>query len=262
MEVTGYICSLLIGVSLGLIGSGGSILAIPILVYFFGLTPEHATTHSLFIVGITSAIAVRKHYRFGNLKLREALYFAVPSIISLLLSRKYLLPAVPEIISNQGITITKHMVMMVFFALLMIGASLSMIRKPIPAAASGQVSVSRLVLLGLLIGIVTGFLGAGGGFLIVPVLVFYGGMSMRHAIATSLLIITINSLSGFIGDLVNHVVFDKRILVTVSATAITGMFAGLYLSNRIDTLKLKPVFGWFIFLMGLFIFTKELFFTR
>ncbi|MCD2423569.1 sulfite exporter TauE/SafE family protein [Niabella pedocola] len=248
--------------SLGLIGSGGSILAIPILVYFFGLTPEHATTHSLFIVGITSAIAVRKHYRFGNLKLREALYFAIPSIISLLLSRKYLLPAIPEVIFDRGLIITKHMAMMVLFALLMMGASLSMIRKPIPSTVSGQVSISRLVLLGLLIGIVTGFLGAGGGFLIVPVLIFYGGMSMRHAIATSLLIITINSLSGFIGDLVNHVVFDKRILVTVSATAITGMFAGLYLSNRIDTYKLKPVFGWFIFLMGIFILTKELFFSR
>ncbi|WP_300596481.1 sulfite exporter TauE/SafE family protein [Niabella sp.] len=262
MIVFGYICSLLIGVSLGLIGSGGSILAIPILVYFFALTPEHATTHSLFIVGITSAIAVRKHYRFGNLKIREALYFAIPSIISLLLSRKYLLPAVPEVIFDHGITITKHMAMMVLFALLMLGASFSMIRKPTPLAASGNISVSRLVLLGLVIGIVTGFLGAGGGFLIVPVLVFYAGISMRHAIATSLLIIAINSLSGFVGDLVNRVVFDKQILVTVSATAIAGMFAGLYLSNRIGTHRLKPIFGYFIFLMGLFILTKELFFSR
>ncbi|MCF3111413.1 sulfite exporter TauE/SafE family protein [Niabella sp. CC-SYL272] len=262
MEVIGYICSLLIGVSLGLIGSGGSILAIPILVYFFALTPEHATTHSLFIVGITSAIAVRKHYRFGNLKIREALYFVVPSIISLLVSRKYLLPAVPEVIFDRGFIVTKHLVMMVLFALLMMGASFSMIRKPIPPTAPGHISVSRLVLLGLLIGVVTGFLGAGGGFLIVPVLVFYAGMRLRHAIATSLLIITVNSLSGFIGDLVNHVVFDKQILVTVSATAIAGMFGGLYLSNRIDTHKLKPIFGWFVFLMGLFILAKELFFSR
>lgn len=262
MEVIGYICSLLIGISLGLIGSGGSILAIPILVYFFKLTPEHATTHSLFIVGITSAIAVRNHYRSGNLKIREALYFAIPSIISLVLSRKYLLPAVPEIVFDQGVRITKHMLMMLLFSVLMIAASFSMILRPPLPPASGKISVIRLMLLGLLIGVVTGFLGAGGGFLIVPVLMFYAGMHMRYAIATSLLIITINSMSGFIGDLVNHVVFDKRILVTVSGTAIAGMFAGLYFSRKIDGEKLKPLFGWFVFLMGLFILARELFFSR
>lgn len=259
MEVIGYICSLLIGVSLGLIGSGGSILAIPILVYFFGLTPEHATTHSLFIVGITSVIAVRKHYRVGNLRIREALYFAIPSIVSLVLSRKYLLPALPEVIFDRGITITKHMLMMVLFSVLMMAASISMIRGTQKRIKSGKASIGRLMLLGMLIGVVTGFLGAGGGFLIVPVLIFYAGMRMRYAIATSLLIISINSLSGFAGDLLNQVVFDKRILVTVSATAIGGMFAGLYLSNRIDARKLKPVFGYFIFLMGVFILAKELF---
>ncbi|SDD54409.1 sulfite exporter TauE/SafE family protein [Niabella drilacis] len=259
MEVIGYICSLLIGVSLGLIGSGGSILAIPILVYFFKQTPEQATTHSLFIVGITSAIAVRNHYRVGNLKIKEALYFAIPSIISLILSRKYLLPSVPEVIADRGMLITKHLLMMLLFSLLMIAASFSMILRFSPV--SGKVSVSRLFLLGALIGIVTGFLGAGGGFLIVPVLIFYAGMSMRNAIATSLLIITINSLSGFTGDLINKVAFDQRILITVAATAIAGMFAGLYFSRKIDGEKLKPLFGWFIFMMGLFILARELFFA-
>ncbi|MGJ7030454.1 sulfite exporter TauE/SafE family protein [Niabella hirudinis] len=262
MEVIGYICSLLIGVSLGLIGSGGSILAIPILVYFFKLTPEHATTHSLFIVGVTAAIAVRNHYRFGNLKMKEALYFAIPSIISLVLSRKYLLPSIPEVIAYRGVHITKQMLMMLLFAVLMIAASFSMILRTRFRQAPGKISVIRLMLLGSVIGIVTGFLGAGGGFLIVPVLIFYAGMNMRHAIATSLLIITINSLSGFIGDLVNNVAFDKRILVTVAATAITGMFTGLYFSRKIDGEKLKPLFGWFILLMGLFILAKELFFSR
>ncbi|WP_223708282.1 sulfite exporter TauE/SafE family protein [Niabella beijingensis] len=249
----------MIGVSLGLIGSGGSILAIPILVYFFGLTPEHATTHSLFIVGITAAVAVTRHHRLGNLKIKAALYFAIPSIISLVLSRKYLLPALPEIIADHGIRITKHMLMMVLFSVLMLAASVSMIRKS-GNLRSGQASAGRLMVLGLFIGVVAGFLGAGGGFLIVPVLIFYGGMTMRYAVATSLLIITINSLSGFIADLLNQVAFDKRLLVTVASTAMAGMFGGLYLSTRIDGKKLQPLFGYFVFAMGLFILARELFF--
>lgn len=260
VEIIGYICSLLIGVSLGLIGSGGSILAIPILVYFFGLTPEHATTHSLFIVGITAAIASYKHYKTGNLKIKEALAFSVPSIISLLLTRKFILPVIPEVLfKTQSFALTKHVFMMVLFAALMILASTSMIKKRKDSVIAGKVSTTKLLLLGLGLGVLTGFLGAGGGFLIVPVLIFYAGISLRYAIATSLFIIMLNSLSGFLGDLVNQVEFNKFILATVSSMAIIGMFIGLYFSKKIDGKKLKPMFGYFILAMGLFITLKELY---
>ena len=172
MEILGYILSLLIGVSLGLIGSGGSILAVPILVYLFGVTPENATTHSLFIVGITSVIASYRHHLLGNLKLKTALTFAIPSLIVLLLTRKFILPAIPEIVFQSGdFVLTKHRLIMVVFSILMVLAAFSMIRKKF-VPPTGASSPLRLVIIGILVGVVTGFLGAGGGFLIVPALLF------------------------------------------------------------------------------------------
>lgn len=261
MEILGYFLSLLIGVSLGLIGSGGSILAVPILVYLFGITPEHATTHSLFIVGITSVIASYKNHRLGNLKIKQALVFAIPSLIILLLTRKYFLPAIPETMINFGSwALTKHTLIMVVFSVLMIIAATSMIKKgTVPAA--GTVSNTKLIFIGLIVGFVTGFLGAGGGFLIVPTLLFYGRLELKYAIATSLFIITINSLLGFLGDVVNGVYFDKMLLLKVSSIAIIGMFAGIAIARKIDGKKLKPIFGWFVLTMGIFIIFKELFFN-
>jgi uncharacterized membrane protein YfcA len=261
LEIIGYLVSLLIGISLGLIGSGGSILAVPILVYLFKVTPENATTHSLFIVGITSSIASFRHHRLGNLKLREALIFAAPSLVTLLLTRKYLLPAIPDVIFNVGsFTLTKHILIMVVFSILMIAAAVSMIRRK-ETTETGIASPFRLAIIGLIVGVITGFLGAGGGFLIVPALLFYGKMDLRFAIATSLFIITVNSLIGFLGDVVNQVQFDKILLAKVSGAAIVGMFIGMAISKRIDGKKMKPLFGWFILLMGVFIIIKELWFN-
>ena len=259
MEILGYILSLLIGVSLGLIGSGGSILAVPILVYFFGVTPENATTHSLFIVGITSVIASYKHHRLGNLKIKEAVVFGIPSVIVLLLTRKFLLPAIPEIVfQTDAFTFSKHTLIMMVFSVLMIIAALSMVQKK-SVPKTGSASSLRLIFIGLAVGLVTGFLGAGGGFLIVPALLFYARLNLKNAIATSVFIITVNSLIGFLGDLINKVQFDKMLLAEVSTMAIAGMFAGLALSKKIDGKKLKPVFGWFVLTMGVFIILKEVF---
>lgn len=259
MEILGYILSLFIGISLGLIGSGGSILAVPILVYLFHVTPENATTHSLFIVGITSVIASYKHQRLGNLKLKTALTFAIPSLVVLLITRKYILPAIPEIIlQTEFFTITKHTLIMVVFSVLMILSALSMIYRNNSPKPGDLSSSSRLVLVGLVVGLVTGFLGAGGGFLIVPALLFYGKMELKYAIATSLFIVTINSLLGFFGDVINGVVFDKILLAKISAIAIVGMFVGLAIGKRINGYKLKPIFGWFVLTMGVFIILKEL----
>jgi uncharacterized membrane protein YfcA len=258
LEFLGYLLSTLIGVSLGLIGSGGSILAVPILVYLFGVTPENATTHSLFIVGITSVIASYKHHRQNNLKIKTALLFGIPSLITLLLTRKYILPALPEtIFSTDNFQLSKHTLIMVVFSVLMIAAALSMIRRS-RKAQNTTVSDSRLIIIGLLVGFVTGFLGAGGGFLIVPALLFYANLDLKYAIATSVFIITINSLIGFAGDLINGVQFDKLLLAKVSAAAILGIFIGIGISKKMDGKKLKPLFGWFILIMGVFIVVKEL----
>lgn len=259
LEILGYILSLLIGISLGLIGSGGSILGVPILVYLFGVTPESATTHSLFIVGITSIIASYKHHRLGNLKMKEAFAFALPSVIVLLLTRKFLLPAIPEIVFSSGdFVFNKHRLLMIVFSVLMILAAFSMIRRK-NEPKKGEPSYARLFFMGIFLGFVTGFLGAGGGFLIVPTLLFYGRLELKYAIATSVFIITTNSLIGFAGDLINGVQFDKMLLLKVSSIAIVGMFLGFAMTKKIDGKRLKPIFGWFVLVMGVFIIVKEIF---
>lgn len=261
MEYFGYLASVIIGITLGLIGGGGSILTVPILVYLFRVNPESATSYSLFIVGVTALAGAYRHYRFGNLKMRAALLFALPSILSLLLVRKIILPTIPaSLFFIGGFQITKNLLIMVVFAVLMVAASTAMIR---PSSASqtttGKANPSRLALVGLLVGFVTGFLGAGGGFLIIPALLFFGNLPMKQAVGTSLLIIAVNALIGFGGDVIAHTSIDFALLFSVSGIAIMGMFIGTALSKKIDGAKLKPIFGWFVLAMGCYIIVKELF---
>ena len=244
---------------MGLIGSGGSILSIPILVYCFGVTPEVATTHSLFIVGITAIIASYKHYKLGHLKVDVALVFSVPSVIALLLTRKYLLPAIPSIIySNGNFVLEKHHLMMGLFSLLMMASAIYMIRNR-HSNQGNKPSRLKLFFIAIAVGFVTGLLGAGGGFLIVPALLVYAKLEVKSAIATSLTIITLNCLIGFIGDLINDVPFNKMLLIKVSVMAFAGLLIGIALSRKTNGEKLKPVFGWFVLIMGLFIIIKEFF---
>lgn len=258
MEYLGYLASVLIGISLGLIGGGGSILTVPILVYLFKINPEHATSYSLFIVGITSLLGAYKHYLLGNLKMKSALFFAFPSVISLLLIRKMVLPNIPSLLFKiNSFEVTKDILIMVVFAILMIVASVSMIRKS-TFEPENKTNYWQLALIGLLVGFITGFLGAGGGFLIIPALIFFAGLRMKQAIGTSLLIIFINSLIGFSGDVLNGIKIDYTFLFIISSIAIIGMFIGINISKRMDGSKLKPLFGWFVLIMGLYIIAKEI----
>ena len=260
MEYLGYFASILIGLSLGLIGGGGSILTVPILVYFFKINPENATSYSLFIVGATALVGTYKHYFIGNLKIKSALYFAFPSVISVLLVRKMILPIIPaHLFTFNHFEITKDIIIMIVFAVLMIIASVSMIRKSNSSRIEKQTNFIQLSFIGLIVGIITGFLGAGGGFLIIPALIFFAGLRMKEAIGTSLLIIFINSSIGFSGDVINGITIDYIFLLKITAIAIFGMFIGTYLSKKIDGSKLKPAFGWLILVMGIYIIAKELF---
>ena len=260
MEYFGYFSSVIIGIALGLIGGGGSILTVPILVYLFKVDPENATSYSLFIVGMTAMVGSFRHYKLGNLKIKTALTFAFPSIISLLIVRKILLPQVPEsIVQFPNFELTKNLLIMIVFAVLMIAASTSMIRKSSKVQVDGEINLVQLSVIGLFVGIVTGFLGAGGGFLIIPALLFFANLPMKQAVGTSLLIIFINSLIGFGGDMINGVTINYTLLFSITAIAIVGMFIGTALSKKIDGAKLKPIFGWFVLVMGLYIIVKELF---
>jgi uncharacterized membrane protein YfcA len=260
MEYLGYFLSIIIGLSLGLIGGGGSILAVPILVYLFKIHPEQATSYSLFIVGITAMFGSYSHYKLGNLKIKAALIFTLPSVISLLFVRDFILPKIPSIIITvNNFALTKNLVIMVVFAFLMIAASLSMIIESNPVEIVKRNDSLKIASIGLLVGFITGFLGAGGGFLIIPALLFFGNLPMKQAIGTSLLIIFINSLIGFGGDIINGFEIDYQLLLTISAIALVGMFIGTFLSKKIDGAKLKPAFGWFVLVMGIYIIIKEFF---
>ncbi len=262
MEIVGYFLSVLIGVSLGLLGGGGSILAIPIVVYLFNVEPILATSYSLFIVGATSLVGTKRHYALGNLKVGTAIYFALPSVISILITRKIFVPLIPEqIFQLNHFILTKNILTMIVFAVLMIAASVSMIRQQqYKAEETKEPNNIQLMMYGFLIGLITGFLGAGGGFLIIPVLIFFAKLDMKQAVGTSLLIISINSLLGFAGDIINHVTIDWLLLGSISFFAIIGMFIGTQLSKKITGSKLKPLFGWFVLIMGLYIILKEILF--
>lgn len=259
MEVLGYFASLFIGISLGLIGGGGSILTVPILVYMFQVNPKLATTYSLFIVGLTASIGAVRHYKMGNIEIKSATYFGIPSLLTLLLVRKIVLLRIPETIAlGSSFSISRSLIIMVLFAVLMIAASYSMIKTQKVVVNEATIKPLHLLIIGGIVGIITGFLGAGGGFLIIPALLFFARMKMKQAVGTSLLIIGFNSLFGFLGDVLNGVVMDYGFLLSIAFIAGIGIFIGTFLSKKIDGAKLKPLFGWFVLLMGIYIIAKEL----
>lgn len=261
MEYFGYLASIIIGLSLGLIGGGGSILTIPILVYLFKIDPELATTYSLFIVGITSFLGCISHYKMGNLQLKSALYFAIPSVFSILIIREVIFPQIATtLFTIATYQVSKNDLIMIVFSILMMTAAIAMIRKSKPIPDSLKTNYVQLGFIGFFVGIVTGFLGAGGGFLIIPALLFFANLPMKQAVGTSLLIIFINSSIGFAGDLYIGTAIDYRLLLVIAAMAFVGMLIGIQISKKINGAQLKPIFGWFVLVMGIYIITRELFF--
>lgn len=260
MEIIGYFASLFIGISLGLIGGGGSILTVPILVYLFNVNPKLATTYSLFIVGLSAAFGAIRHYKMGNIKVKSAMYFAIPSLITILLVRKIILLRIPELIPiGSSYSVNRGLLIMVLFAVLMVIASYSMIKKQKIVNIESETRPVQLMFVGAIVGIITGFLGAGGGFLIIPALLFFARMQMKQAVGTSLLIIAFNSLLGFGGDVINGVEINYTFLLTIAFIAGIGIFIGTFLSKKMDGAQLKPIFGWFVLVMGIYIIAKELF---
>jgi uncharacterized membrane protein YfcA len=227
MLVAGYVACVLIGLSLGLVGGGGSILTVPVLVYLFGIDAMQAT---------------------------------YSSIITVLLVRHYLVPLIPGILFSAGsMVVTKQMATMVLFALLMIAASVSMIRgrkEEVAEPPKGRSVLARLVMAGIGIGTVTGLLGAGGGFLLIPAMVLLLQLPMKKAVGTSLLIIALNSMAGFVGD-IGTIHTDWTFLLPVTGIAVGGIVAGTILATKIPGERLKKGFGWFVLTMGIFILIKE-----
>lgn len=263
MEILGYVASILIGLSLGLIGGGGSILTVPVLVYLFGVNPVMATAYSLFIVGTTSLFGVLPKYKLGNVNLKTAIIFGIPSIIAVYATRRFIVPAIPdEVFTIGNFLITKSILLMLLFAILMVFASYSMITKK--SKEEKEVTVEQkfnypmILMEGVVVGVLTGLVGAGGGFLIIPALVLFSKLPMKQAVGTSLLIIAAKSLFGFLGDISTQVM-DWKLLITVTILAIIGILIGNKLSHKVSGEKLKAGFGWFVLFMGIYIIIKELF---
>jgi uncharacterized protein len=265
MEILGYILAVVVGISLGLIGSGGSILTVPILVYIMGVSPVLATAYSLFIVGSTALVGGIQSAFQKRVDFKTVLIFGIPSIAAVYATRMWILPAIPaEIFSIGSFVVTKPIALMLLFAVVMILASVSMIRpgknKLQDENAARVYNYPMILLEGTVVGLLTGLVGAGGGFLIIPALVLLARMPMKLAVGTSLFIIAAKSLIGFIGDLQGEEVIDWKLLCIFTVFAIAGIFIGIMLSKKIPGQKLKKAFGWFVLLMGIYIIIKELFF--
>lgn len=261
-ELLGYFGALLIGVILGLIGGGGSILTVPVLVYLLSVNPVTATAYSLFVVGTSALVGSFRNFQKKRVDIRTAIVFSIPAFIAVYATRKFLVPAIPEtVLELDDFIITKDIAIMLFFAFIMVLASVSMImeqKKKLPDGTKIKFNYPLIILEGAVVGVLTGIVGAGGGFLIIPALVIMTKMPMKRAVATSLVIIAVKSLIGFIGD-VENLEIDWVFLLIFTSISVFGIFLGIYLNRFINGKKLKKGFGWFVLLMGIYIFWKEIY---
>ena len=262
MAIIGYAVTMLVGITLGLIGGGGSIFTIPVLVYLFAVPAVEATSYSHFLVGVTAALASVNYFKSKKIHFSSVLYFGIPSVLSVYFSRVILMPWIPEKFSLGSIEISKDLSILLLFSIMMIGASYSMISKCEKCTKDDddsqiKLNIPLVILAGFSVGILTGLVGAGGGFLIIPSLVFFGRLPMKKAIATSLFIIACKSLIGF-GSEIGVMTFNWNLLLSTTALSVLGMFIGTYLNKFIKGENLKPAFGWLVLVMGIFMLVLEI----
>ena len=260
VELLGYIGALFIGIVLGITGGGGSILTVPVLVYILNYNPVIATAYSLFIVGTTSGFGTIQNFKKGLVVPKTAIQFAIPSVIGVYVTRKFIVPRIPEIIFYFGsVQLSKATFLMLLFAVVMFMAAISMLKnkKENHVVDFKTKSLSIVIIQLFFVGILIGLIGAGGGFLIIPALLKFAKLPMKKAIGTSLLIITINSLIGFTGDIQNTDI-DWKFIISFTTFSVIGIFIGLYIQQFINEKHLKKIFGIFVLIMSFFILYKEL----
>lgn len=261
-QILGYILAVFVGMILGMLGSGGSILSVPILVYVMGIEPTLATAYSLFVIGTTSLVGGIQKAKQKLVDFQKVVLFGIPAVISVFFTRKVLVPKIPEIIfSTDEFTLSKSILIMIVFAIVMIFASYRMIRplKEKKVTIDEKLNYYTIVLFGIGIGLISGFVGAGGGFLIVPTLLFFAKTPMKMAVGTSLFIVSLQSLIGFTGDIMSNQIIDWKLLELFTIASIIGIFIGNFISKKVADEKLKIGFGWFVLAMGIYIIIRELF---
>ena len=260
VELIGYFGALLIGFVIGLFGGGGSILAVPVFVYLFQFNPILATSYSLFVVGFSAAVGTLINIKKKLIEYKTALVFTLPALVSVFFTRRYIITNLPDILFDLGfVSVTKEMALMLLFSTVIILSALSILK-------NNKLAVTRklktknyniLLVVGLVVGLLTGLVGAGGGFIIVPALVLFASLDVKKAVATSLIIITFNSLFGFVAD-VAQVAIDWPFIMIFTSVSIVGIFTGVYVSNFIEEKSLKRHFARFMLLMALLIIYNEL----
>jgi len=260
-QVLGFLSAFFIGLILGVLGGGGSILTVPVMVYIFSLNPITASAYSLFVVGVSGLGGVIRNLNRNLIDYKVGIVYAIPSFIAVYITRKFLIPELPEQLFSIGkYQVSRDLGLMLFFAIIMLYIALTMIKQKTKIINESHVrshNIPILALQGFIVGIITGVIGAGGGFLIIPALVIFAKLSMKRAVATSLFIIAIKSLIGFIGD-VENIQIDWSFLLIFTSISVLGLLFGIFISKFIDDKKLKRMFGWFVLFMGVFIIVFEL----
>jgi uncharacterized membrane protein YfcA len=258
--ILGLLGAFVMGSVLSLLGAGGSILTMPVLVYLFSIPAVEATSYSLLIVGLTALLGSIGYFRQGTIDIKTAIIFGIPSILGVLLARHYLLPSIPNEF-KLGVLITKDFVIMFVFSVLMILAALMMMKKNQKKSYTQDIPKNKfflVVLEGVVVGGVTGFVGAGGGFLIIPALVLLAGLEMKIAVGTSLIIIALKSIIGFGGDLIGGFQTDWILVFYIMSATLVGVLAGNFLSQKFTGEQLKKYFGIMVLVIGFYIVTEQI----
>lgn len=241
------VLAVVVGISLGMLGGGGSILTVPLLVYVAGLDAKVAIAASLFVVGVTSLAGMVSHARQGRVMWRTGLIFGLAGMVG----------------AYSAGLVGGHLpgnVLLIAFAVMMVATSLAMLRgrrtPPAHKSADGELPVKRIVIDGLVVGVATGLVGAGGGFLVVPALVLLGGLPMSVAVGTSLLVIAMKSFAGLAGYL-SSVELPWGLVLSVTAAAVVGSVIGGRLAGKVPEARLRQAFGWFVLVMGVFVLVQQ-----
>lgn len=250
MDAFGYVAIMCIGLVLGSIGAGGSMLAIPVLVYLFSLDMETASAYSLFLVGMTSLAGAALKQRSQLVSARAVLLFGIPSVAGAFASRKWIIGLIPDVVwQSDTFVLTKDDLLLRFFSLLMLGSSLSMLFRKQTHDADGRNRNLMLIPVGLITGLIAGLAGAGGGFLILPALILFASLPFPMAAGTGLVIIASNSLLGFCGDLINRSI-DWSFLFMLTALSILGLLIGYWSQEKVASFPAQRVFAWFMLIIG------------
>lgn len=233
-----------IGVSLGLIGAGGAIVAVPALVYIGAIDPRLASGYALFMVAVSSGIAALQHIRQRTVDVEAILAFGSTTIVSILLVRRFLAPMVPP------------KVQMIAFGCILLVAAIRMLRTGAPPSNTSR-RPELLAGYGAIIGTISGILGVGGGFLMTPALVLWAGLDMKRAVATSLVLISVNSAVGVAADMWAGTTYDWPLVLGFTGLTTAGILSGTLASRRIDGSTLRQGFGWLVLAIGLAVLIKE-----